>query len=68
MKIISVINLKGGVAKTTTAVSLAELLAEGTGGENAKAAGFYCLTMTSREIHPECLEVQRREGGSVPDY
>lgn len=29
MKIISVINLKGGVAKTTTAVSLAELLAEG---------------------------------------
>lgn len=29
MKIVSIINLKGGVAKTTTAVSMAELLAEG---------------------------------------
>ena len=29
MKIVSVINLKGGCAKTTTAVSMAELLAEG---------------------------------------
>ena len=28
MKIVSVINLKGGCAKTTTAVSMAELLAD----------------------------------------
>lgn len=36
MKIVSVINLKGGCAKTTTAVSMAELLAEG--GQEKKAA------------------------------
>lgn len=32
MRIVSVINLKGGCAKTTTAVSMAELLAEGDKG------------------------------------
>lgn len=32
MKIVSIINLKGGCAKTTTAVSMAELLAEGDRG------------------------------------
>lgn len=54
MKTICVLNLKGGCAKTTTAVSMAELLAAGferDGVKILKAASCF-LTMTSRERKP----------------
>lgn len=50
MKIICTLNLKGGCAKTTTAVSMAELLATGFKSKHERLSlgkSFY-LTMTSK--------------------
>ena len=46
---IAIINLKGGVAKTTTAVSLAELLAEGD--KRRKRPGSRVLLFDLSLIH-----------------
>ena len=53
MQTISIISLKGGVAKTTTAVNMAYTLAE------VHKRKFLLLTMTSREIH------QRRSKSTI---
>lgn len=50
MKIICTLNLKGGCAKTTTAVSMAELLATGFKSKHGtvKPGKVLYLTMTSK--------------------
>lgn len=50
MKIICTLNLKGGCAKTTTAVSMAELLATGFKSKHGtvKPGKSFYLTMTSK--------------------
>ncbi len=52
MRIVSIINLKGGCAKTTTAVSMAELLAEGDKGR--KRSGVPMGRMFCRESCRMC--------------
>ena len=54
MKIICTLNLKGGCAKTTTAVSMAELLATGFKSKHGtvKLGKSFYLTMTSKERKP----------------
>lgn len=80
MKVISIINLKGGVAKTTTAVSMAELLAEGD--KRRKRPGSRVLLFDNdkqgnasrlfevyrREEEAEAAEMWLRTKGSCPVF
>jgi hypothetical protein len=57
VKIICTLNLKGGCAKTTTAVSMAELLATGFKSKRGavEPGKVLCSTMTSKETQAAYL-------------
>lgn len=61
MKVISIINLKGGVAKTTTAVSMAELLAEGDKRRKRPGSRVLLFDNDKQGNASRLFEVYRRE-------
>lgn len=61
MRVISIINLKGGVAKTTTAVSMAELLAEGDKRRKRPGSRVLLFDNDKQGNASRLFEVYRRE-------